>query len=308
MADRCYEQYVGRLTESSLQNPSTTTIEYVVVMDSGDDEPAAFNVLTNPETTPDFAPTSYDGQRRAAARLTERMGPGRYRFEVDYENADSEKSPDDEKVVDEWTVSFSTSGKTQNINRGTAASQIYKDNSGTPFDADKFNRWIGLNADEESIRASGIDITIPQLRMNVDVKLAQATFTMNYLSVCANLTGKVNDAPFPPTKGGFYNHSFDAGEVLCLGVSGTSRKTGETTIGLQFAIEPNVVGLEIAPVADPLRLTPLTVNKEGWQAVWTWDVKQAITLDGKQWLVPTPLYAIVETVYPKADFSQFGLT
>lgn len=307
MADRVVEQRTGRLTESSLQNPSATTIEYTVWLDGGDDEPRAFNVLVDPSSTPDHAPASYDGQRRAAARLVERIKAGHYRFEVDYENADSEKSEDDEKVVDEWTVSFSTGGKTQNINRSYGTALFLETGASVP-DNDKFQNLIGLNADDTNINASGVDITIPQLRMNVDVKLSSASFNMSYLNTCARLTGKVNNAPFPPAKGGFFNYSFAAGEVLCLGTTGTSRKTGDTTIGLQFAIEKNQTTLQIAPPGPPLRTLPLQVDKEGWQAVWTWDVKAETIINGKKWNIPIPLYAMVETVYQKDDFSLFGLT
>jgi hypothetical protein len=303
MPDYVIEQAGGRLTKSDKTGVSKTKIPFIVILENLQtaDESVAFNALTNPAAVPNVCPEEYDGQRRAAITLRERVRVGVYRFDVDYELADSERSNDDEKVVDEWTVSFDTKGNT--VNRNTSAfSKFFDSNGRNGADDNAFNGLIGLNADDERISATGTDVVIPQLRLNIDVKLASSTFTMSYINTVAELTGTVNQAAFPPVKGGFFDDNFAAGEVLCLGVTGTSRKVGDTTIGIAFAIEKNQVGLAVTPA--------INVDKEGWEYVWTWDEKEEVTIaaTGKKYMVPKPQYAMVETVYPRGDFSQLGLS
>lgn len=303
MPDFVIEQAGGRLTTTDKTGTSKTKIPFIVIL--ADEQTAsevnAFNALVNPSAVPNVCPEEYDGQRRTAISLRERVRIGVYRFDVSYELADSEDSKDDEKVVDEWTVSFDTKGATVNRNN-SLGSAFWDANGANPVDNNAFNNLIGLNADDERISATGVDVVIPQLRLNIDVKLASTTFKMSYINKVAGLTGKVNDAAFPPIKGGFFDDNFAKGEVLCLGITGTSRKVGDTTIGIAFAIEKNQVGL---PVTNNIN-----VDKEGWQYVWTWDEKKEIQINatGQKYMVPKPQYAMVEQVYSYGDFTQLGLT
>jgi hypothetical protein len=302
MADFVIEQADGRLTSADITGKTVTQMTYLVIMESPDaDEQAAFNALINPAAVPNICPAVYDGQRRTKVALVERISRGRFKFQVDFELADSDKSDDDQKAVDEWTVSFSTTGAQAHRTR-SLGTKFFSQAGRVAANDDYFLNGIGVRADDENVGFDGVDIIVPQLRFNIDVKLSQTTLKMSYINKVKTLTGKTNNASFPPQSGGFYDDSFAAGEVLCEGIEGSSRLAGDSTISIAFSVSENKPNLQVAP--------GITVAKDGWEYVWLWDEKAVLAMAeiNKKYVIPVPKYAMVEKVYESADFSILGLS
>jgi len=104
--------------------------------------------------------------------------------------------------------------------------------------------------------------------------------------VLFNISGKVNNAPF---KG------FQAGEVLFLGPSGSTRDKDDWEITFRFAASPNVTGLTVDDIAG--------IDKKGWEYMW---VRYADAQD-QNILVKRPTAVYIEKVYEYGDFSGLGI-
>ncbi len=180
---------------------------------------------------------------------------------------------------DESEYTFDTSGGqvkiTQSYNTvsyGSAYTAIY----GDPPD---FNGAIGVSED----KVEGVEITIPKYDFSETHLFQDAIVDGSFKKTLRDLTGTLNVAAFK---------SFDPGEVLFLGASGTRRGDLQWAITFRFSSSKNAVGLTIGSIDG--------VDKGGWQYLW---VRYGDFIDDTAFqLVKRPIAAYVETVYLSSDF------
>lgn len=134
----------------------------------------------------------------------------------------------------------------------------------------------------------GVDITIPALRLVFTYKWPKGVITINDAKFIAGLTGRTNNGDW---------YGFKQGELLFLGATGEIDLVTPTEIQYNFAASSNrdiSIGSWITGI-----------SKRGHQHLWVYFEDVEDTTAKK--LVQRPLAAYVETMYPEADFSQFGI-
>jgi len=129
--------------------------------------------------------------------------------------------------------------------------------------------------------AQGVDVVIPSLTLNVEVDHPAGILTLAQAKALMRLTGKTNSTPFM---------TFSAGEVLCLGASGSDGTNVAATVSYQFACSENVTGLTIGAISS--------IAKKGWEVIWLLTKEE----DATTHIATTPEYVYVERVYDEADF------
>lgn len=116
-----------------------------------------------------------------------------------------------------------------------------------------------------------------------------ATVTSTYRATLFNLCylPKYNDAAW---------YGFAAGEVICVSVSGSTRKDGTWELTFNYAARPNETNIDVGG--------EITVpSKLGWHYLWVrWGNYAATNL-----VLPKPIQANVERVFDSADFTLFGI-
>lgn len=205
------------------------------------------------------------------------------------------------------SYSFNTMGGTQHITQAYADGSKNADGtlkSGTQGSyafgtnvAPDFKGAIGVNKG----KLEGVDIFTGKLEFSMTKQIP--TVSLNYVSMLADLTGTVNNAPF---------YGREAGEVLFLGASGeihTTAINGGWTVTFKFMESPNMT------VADYPELTivpPTTaggddglvvLEKQGWDYLW---VYYEPNVSANQ-VGPVPHSAFVERVYRRTNFSLLGI-
>lgn len=216
--------------------------------------------------------------------------------------------------------SFTTEGGTAHItdcictNSGQSVQlgeTIYDVDANDPG-PDTFNGQIGFNGES----CDGVDVIRPSFSFTLQKKVYAGNSSgqmdgtvgdtgLTYRQILCWLTGSVNSSAF---KG------WSSGNCLFEGVSATT--------GVEYDDSQTVVigGQTVVPYIKYYTLTfkfkcsmgntslpiaGITVQKEGWQYVWTFnrkieDVNSSVVLE-------TPVSVVVNDVYPKQDFSLLGL-
>lgn len=172
----------------------------------------------------------------------------------------------------QWTFSFDTTGGSFHIK---ASKETVNSYGTSPPD---FKQLIGVHGDD----VDGADIVIPALKINVAYKHPQGVVTIAMAKTLARLTGKVNNASFL---------TFDAGEVLFLGATGSDGTQTEAEVGYQFACEENLQNQVVGAISS--------INKDGWDIAW---IKWKDAVDGGL-PVKQPEFVYVERVYERVDLA-----
>lgn len=187
--------------------------------------------------------------------------------------------------------SADTTGGTQHITQSiiTQVSKKIGDADGGPFTAPDYKQAIGVSKDG----IAGTDIFVGKLEFTVTLKVTFITW--DYILLCSELTGTVNDAAFL---------IFEQGEVLFLGIT-PNYQTGEGwTITFKFAISRNVEEIELS---DELTLKAMDRGgdwvKLGWEYLW---VEYQEVDDGNGNLIHKPRSAYIEQVYEMTNLTQLG--
>ena len=162
-----------------------------------------------------------------------------------------------------------------------------------PGPAPDFKGAIGVTTDG----VEGVDITVPVFSFAVTRYMAPASVTTAYVGNLYQLTGKVNSGNFTVTLDNGVTLSFNAGECLFLGASGSKRGDEDWEITFRFAGSPNKTNLTIGDITVPA--------KAGWEYLW---VRYSDQEDGDaKALVKRPIAAYVEKVYDAGNLSLLGL-
>lgn len=171
----------------------------------------------------------------------------------------------------QWSFSFDTTGGSFHIKASKETVARY----GTAPDA---KQLIGVNGDD----VEGADIVIPALKITVNFSHPNGTVTIAFAKTIARLTGKTNS-------GGFL--TFDAGEVLFLGATGSDGSEAEAEVSYQFACSENLQGQIVGAIEG--------INKKGWDVAW---IRWKDTVDGGN-NVKQPEGVYIERVYDSVDLA-----
>lgn len=172
-----------------------------------------------------------------------------------------------------YTWDFDTSGGTVHITNSIATSKKYPTALAPSNDG-----AIGVDGDN----VNGCEIVIPVLNINVHFSHPKGVVTLPHAKKVANLTGKVNSTKFL---------TFDPGEVLFLGGSGSDGSDAPAQVTYRFAMSPNSITLAVGNMTN--------IEKKGHEYLW---VRYEPKVEAGQ---PTqvPLNVYIEQVYLTEDFS-----
>ena len=232
------------------------------------------------------APGFHDGLKRLdESAHVEPVGNSLWQGTVRYEKQEPTPS-----TVGESSFTFDTGGGTQHITQSLSTVASYAPAGQT---APNFKGAIGVTHDS----VEGVDITVPVYSFSETHYLPAATVNNAYKGVIFSLTGKVNSGNFTVTLDNGVTLSFNAGECLFLGASGSKRGDEDWEITFRFAGSPNKTNLTIGDITVPA--------KAGWEYLW---VRYSDQEDGDaKALVKRPIAAYVEKVYDAGNLSLLGL-
>lgn len=177
-----------------------------------------------------------------------------------------------------YTFSFSTIGGTTHIDCSRKTVGTYNAPGFTPF-VPLHGGAIGVTGDD----ILGCDIVIPQLKLTVSFRHPLGHLNLAQLRRIHDVTGHVNSTEFL---------TFEPGEVLFLGATGSEGTDAETTVQYEFAVSPNQTDLTIGETTG--------IEKKGHDYLW---IDFAESTSGG-FPVRKPRFIYVEEVYPRADLAD----
>jgi hypothetical protein len=142
----------------------------------------------------------------------------------------------------------------------------------------------------------GCDILTPSVTFAETHYVAASTVTPAYVKALILMVGKVNNATW---------RTWEAGEVLCLGISGRRRGLGDWAITFRFGFSENRTDIVVGDITG--------IAKRGWDYMW---VRYHEVIDegayyeggeAKKSRVVQPLAVYVEQVYRYTDFTALGI-
>ena len=222
------------------------------------------------------------------------LGDDAWQVQISY--AKDGADDDDQAEPFKRSRSFDTSGGTQHITqakggkvtvRGTTTTTTSTESKFPPATAPSMDSAIGVDGDS----VAGVDVVSPQLTWTETYDVPSSYVDNDYIKTVAALTGTVNKAAF---------RSFEAGEVLFLGASGShewdaEKGDGPWSLSYKFVASPNVTDETIGSITG--------INKRGHDYLWV-RYEDSVT---DNTLLKKPLYVYVNKVYRDGDFSGLGI-
>ncbi len=225
------------------------------------------------------------------------LGDDAWRVTIHYERQGADN--DNQQTPLKRARSFDTGGGSRHITEciggigGADGSAVKKYRSTGEVEATVDDLVIGFDGEQ----VHGVDIIEPALTWTESYDVPSSYVTSAYIKSFAALTGSVNKAAF---------RSFDAGEVLLVGATGSQQwdsVAGDGPWSLQFKFEarPNAGDGKTLPARQIGSITG--IEKKGHEYLW---VKYAKAVkEGR--LLPTAEEVYVSRVYRLADFSLLGI-
>jgi hypothetical protein len=186
------------------------------------------------------------------------------------------------REVGQMSIDFDTMGATQHIDNsgpfgGTIAA--YDDAGPIANPGDLYGNTIGFQSDE---KVDGCDRVMPSLKFSIRFRHPLGVISIPQMKQIARATGTVNLTTFL---------TFDPGEVLFLGASGSEGTDTETEITYHFDASENVSNLDVGDI--------VVVTKNGHDFAWVRYVKQAVA--GKPSVKPDRV--LVERIYKRKNLA-----
>lgn len=198
-----------------------------------------------------------------------------YGFQLATADDDSDP-PDPELIGPEWA--FDTTGGTQHLTQSKLTVSKTRRGGGLAPD---YKRAIGVSKDA----VEGVDVFAPKLEFSCTVQ--KAFTSSSFLRSMASAVGKTNNARW---------YGFDAGSVLFLGITGSSKPGSRFSITYKFAAGENRTQIELA---DGLTVP----SKKAWEYIWC-SYADDVNADRR---IQLPVAAYVEKVYDETNFNAlFG--
>ena len=221
------------------------------------------------------------------------LGDDAWQVQISYakDGADDDQQSDPLKR----SRSFDTSGGTQHITQAKGGTVTVTGSTTTttstetkfPPTAPSMDSAIGVDGDS----VAGVDVVSPQLTWTETYDVPSSYVDNDYIKTVAALTGTVNKAAF---------RSFEAGEVLFLGASGShewdaEKGDGPWSLSYKFVASPNVTNETIGSITG--------IEKRGHDYLWV-RYEDSVT---DSTLLKKPLYVYVNKVYRDGDFAYLGI-
>lgn len=228
------------------------------------------------------APGTLDGLVKRNVEVDEEIEGG-YRCSVNYGQFQAKEPP----AKGESQFNFELGLQPQRIYVPLETQSVYKrddDPLGIPSDV---ARWLigdqGLGQGPE-----GAEVYEPTVAFSETHWIDEATLTEAYRVSLMRTVGKINAGAF---KG------WDAGEVLCAGISGAKRGSDDWEVSFKFQARENQTDLVVAGIT--------VASKGGWEYLWPRYFKK---LDGDSYVTLNLVrYMVVAKVFRSADFSVLGI-
>lgn len=131
---------------------------------------------------------------------------------------------------------------------------------------------------------AGVDLLVPEISFSEKRYLRWSYFTESVRNNFLRMIGKVCSTPF---------RSFDAGEVLCAGISGAGRGRDDIELQISYRVRENTtVSVSGFPSFDKL----------GWQYLWP---RHVLKVQGTEKIVTQEIqYLCLADVYQEASFAS----
>jgi len=270
---------VGEKPNSVVASVGSYEAEYVIEILTGtNSEQRARNALE--QAIPEFFTNEWKTLYREPVTVEE-LTDKHWKGEANYVS----RSVEGEEVVPD-TFSFDTTGGTQHITSSENTTKFAPSGQIAP----DFQGAIGVS--DKSV--AGVDIVTPVYNFSKTVRKDNAALSQSYLVALAQLTGKVNDAPFL---------GCEAGEVLFRGASGSIEQylgvnvSGKSDITFLFSANPNRSSYSVGSISG--------ISKKGWDYQWVRYQYDTDSIAKK--LIQKPLAVYIEEVYRKGSFSILGI-
>lgn len=220
------------------------------------------------------APTTYDGLPVQDYALSQEG--------VDFWAGTVTYGAREPREADHGLTTFDTTGGMQRI---TVSLDVTEKSAGAP-DIQDGGQGGAINVTPDG-DVEGLDIRVPQLSFQRTHVFAAADWGGDsYVKTLADMTGTTNDAAF---------YSFEAGELLFLGASGSERNDGTWEVTFGFAAEKNRANFQVGALT--------VTSKKGHQYL---DVKYKPKKVGN-FLIHVPQHYYVHTVYEESDFADLEI-
>lgn len=224
---------------------------------------------------------------RAESYSISYLGDKAWQVTVNYEKIGADD--DQEKNPKRRARSFDTSGGTQHKTQAYSVGQGSTLDFEYRFPPTATNMSGAIGVDDNGV--NGVDVVVPALTWSETYDVPSTYITNNYIKSVAGLTGTVNKAAF---------RSFDAGEVLFLGATGSQewdedKGDGPWSLSFKFSASRNQTGITIGSITG--------INKKGWHYLW---IRYEAQVDSDA-ILQSPKAVYVSKVYQEGDFDGLGI-
>lgn len=197
-------------------------------------------------------------------------GWGQHKFTVPYGQRN--------RTEGEWSWDYDTTGATTTIKCAKEHIASYPPDEANP---NPHKGAIGVTKD---LDVEGAEITIPSLKFDITYNHPLGEITFPYAKALASITGRTNSTPFL---------TFEPGELLFLGSTGSDGTNSPATAKYSFAASSNVTDLTFGEITS--------IVKQGWHVAWV-EFKKDVAA-GQATAPPKRVH--VERVYDGFDFASF---
>ena len=181
-------------------------------------------------------------------------------------------------AVPEFAFSFSLSS--EKVVKPIGSQSVYKrtaDSGTTPT-----IQLIGDQGDGKP--PAGVDLLVPEISFSEKRYLRWSYWTESVRNDFLRMIGKVSSTPF---------RSFDAGEVLCAGISGAGRGRDDIELQFSYRVRQNT-SVSVSGFAS--------FDKLGWQYLWP---RHYLKTQGTEKIVTQEIqYLCLADVFEEASFSS----
>jgi len=247
--------------------------------------------LTAADSAELLTPYTFRGLVRKDIELSQ-VAPDRWEATLTYKDPDKkdedESGDGDPLETGEGVFSFDTTGATGEIEvvqKGRETKEIPA--GGSPGDYPDMRGVIKVEPD----RIGSAEIVMPALRLTYRTRLPKELATIQWIKDVASITGTTNDSAF---------YSFEAGELLFLGVQGEQSSRSDPECLFSFSASKNQKNLVYETIDGDV-----TLDKDGHEFLWFWFGMDEDTT--AKVVRPQPKAVYVNQVYDSSDFSILGI-
>ncbi len=287
-------------SEGRLGNSRRITIPYFIE-GVGDEYQARLNLLS-------VLPAAIDNVWVFdEAEIVNKLRAALFKFRVHYLTPEEQAirgakpGPQHElKKIGDWTFSFDTTGRVRQLKQ-SFGTQAYNATFGRDSGMDNyFQNAIDVQGHGVGAIVNGTPVPAPALRFNITGRFSSSFVTTSYAKLVSSLTGKRNDAAFPPSGMPFVSEQWPQGQVIFLGAVGDYSSSGSVDLQFVFEVDPG----------ETVTLGSAQITRENHDFIW-FRYEPAESVFGpasSKRTIPTADSAFVETTSEEDDLTQLFQT